>query len=639
MVRRRAATVLGAAVCGALSAAVIVHSLAGGVPADVHLLASRDAKIRAGMTALDAHAPPLLGAARPDIGFPPAVASANPRLPGEFFPLAVGDEAGSALYPELLGHAAGDAAPGRVVHWAYVVLMGVLAAIFPLAVAVAFRSLLAGAAAPLVLWSVLDVLPAKDVYWLPAWAFLFAIPVLQALHVRAARRRALGPGLVLALVGLSLLGGLVSSVRGRTGAPLLAGALLVLVAHERAWGRRAALAVPLLVAYVAIGSLAIPALRSERDHAIGHPELSGLYINRHATWHSVYIGLGYRPNRYGIRYNDDVAYAEAARLRPGVRPYSAEYESVLRARVLHLARSDPSFVADAIWSKTRRAVADGVQPFRFALVALPFAFLLAPRRRTFGFQLLLVAPALVVALAAPVLAVPLDTYELAFVAACGLVWLAALGALLARAELLVRAAAAGRPELRSALAALASRRVWAAAGSAALLGLGLALTVPSRASSAADTAASLAVPLQPVDSLGGRVVESWRFGGASGWLWFTPHRTVTADGLAVRTIGRASAYQGTSPSRTLPPGSYRAVLDGTVADGQLELGVLDRTQNRWLAEALFDSREPGFGRERMTASFQLSVRTPVAILLTNASVASKPARWTLRSASIRTAAG
>jgi hypothetical protein len=61
-------------------------------------------------------------------------------------------------------------------------------------------------------------------------------------------------------------------------------------------------------------------------------------------WHSLYSGLGWEANPYGIRWEDANAYAFARSVNPAALPYSEAYFAILKARVFELLRTYPGFI-------------------------------------------------------------------------------------------------------------------------------------------------------------------------------------------------------------------------------------------------------------------------------------------------------
>src|SRR6202035_5192594 len=83
-----------------------------------------------------------------------------------------------------------------------------------------------------------------------------------------------------------------------------------------------------------------------RDHRIG-VNLSAGTPTSHPLWHTLYVGLGYTSNRYGIHYLDGYAAAAAQETDAGVRYLSPAYASALHKQVDALIEHDPGFVAKA----------------------------------------------------------------------------------------------------------------------------------------------------------------------------------------------------------------------------------------------------------------------------------------------------
>ncbi|MBI4532289.1 MAG: hypothetical protein HY709_12300, partial [Candidatus Latescibacteria bacterium] len=74
-------------------------------------------------------------------------------------------------------------------------------------------------------------------------------------------------------------------------------------------------------------------------------------LRHHVFWHSVYIGLGFLNNTYGIQYLDEVAIEKVRSISPDVVYLSQEYETTLRNEVLRLMKDAPLFVLTNVFAK------------------------------------------------------------------------------------------------------------------------------------------------------------------------------------------------------------------------------------------------------------------------------------------------
>lgn len=92
-------------------------------------------------------------------------------------------------------------------------------------------------------------------------------------------------------------------------------------------------------------------LEKQRDgylQKLGKKNLTGSII--HPKWHSIYIGLGYLPNSYGIEYSDTIAADKVKSIQPQAFYCSTEYENVLRTECFKLLKSDIGFcVKTFLW--------------------------------------------------------------------------------------------------------------------------------------------------------------------------------------------------------------------------------------------------------------------------------------------------
>lgn len=233
-----------------------------------------------------------------------------------------------------------------------------------------FRSPLSRAAAVLALAG----LTAASVYlwdvYLAASAAVVATVPLLLYFLRSGKGV---PALAALLFGTGACLGAADHVRVGAGTAVLLFAGGTLLLHrELSRGARAAL-VAVLLAGAMVPHLFFRSVVAERDAYIARaaPAYRPPAVGN-PMWHSLYIGLGYVPNRHGIEYRDEVAIARVRAVAPHAAYLSPEYTRVLRDEVLRLAREEPGFVLRACAAKAAKLL---LYLAAFANVGL----LLAPR--------------------------------------------------------------------------------------------------------------------------------------------------------------------------------------------------------------------------------------------------------------------
>lgn len=180
-----------------------------------------------------------------------------------------------------------------------------------------------------------------DVYVFPALVALLGLTMLFVESIGLVRSLR---SLAVVLGAFSLFCIVATLFRGTSvavGAVVLAASLF---AFRRDGRRRTVLRV-LALAVVLLGPpLVLRATTRYRDVAFAGRDGAPL-LDRHMFWHSIYIGLGVAPNKYGIAYVDSSAINFVGRVAPTAGYQSPEYEAVLRRRFTQLVREDPLFVA------------------------------------------------------------------------------------------------------------------------------------------------------------------------------------------------------------------------------------------------------------------------------------------------------
>src|SRR3954451_10741146 len=189
------------------------------------------------------------------------------------------------------------------------------------------------------------------------------------------------------------------------------GAILIL--FRRSWPRLAKTGaiVLCLVAYLSVSTFGMAAARSIRESQLNGRQLAGSGTG-HPFWHTAYIGLGYLPNDWDIRYYDAIAYRDVLREDPKAMFLGPAYGGILRDRYFTLVGRDPLFYVEEQGAKVLVAsAAAGIALLALALAVPWLMFVDAGRprwRRDGGF----IRMAGAISPASPLLAPPASSYLL-----------------------------------------------------------------------------------------------------------------------------------------------------------------------------------------------------------------------------------
>src|SRR5262249_19935153 len=149
-----------------------------------------------------------------------------------------------------------------------------------------------------------------DIYWITAWSVLLGMPIVYVALRQRSRAKVALP--LLALAGL--VASFATSVRSGGGVGVALAALLVGVFALRGWRLRVAAGVIVVVAYLSIATFMFAGARAYRDH-VSHMPPSAV-PSSHSLWHPAYLGLGYLPNKWGIRWDDAFGQQAAQQVDP-----------------------------------------------------------------------------------------------------------------------------------------------------------------------------------------------------------------------------------------------------------------------------------------------------------------------------------
>lgn len=265
-----------------------------------------------------------------------------------FGPSAAVDDVGGYYFIPLISRSLGLSLPHSVdVFFAGVVGLGLLVGV--LGFLQLFRRWparwIACAGMAILAWAAFRV---GDVYSFFFATTAFAVPWVLGLTRRPDSALRLGSFCLM----LGLLSGVANTVRSYSGTAALLFACGIVLFQWTANKRHKALVLLCLGVGLLVPKLVIARKVAERD-AFLQAQCPGYSPRnaRHVIWHSVYIGLGYLQNDYGIRWNDSVAYEKVQSIAPGTSFGSPEYERILRTQVLSIVRQSPWFVFLTLASK------------------------------------------------------------------------------------------------------------------------------------------------------------------------------------------------------------------------------------------------------------------------------------------------
>jgi hypothetical protein len=406
---------------------------------DVTLESSRQAGIAGSIAVLDRGGPPLVV-----------------HRGGTYLPANEGDDEGIYLALGELGHWTGSHDPIGLFKAFSGAAMGAVAA---LAAPVAFLlldSLALALLAPLGVLASFPFLTNRDVYFTNAWIVLVGLPLAWLALERPWRWR----HVALALGAGALAASCCNAIRSHSATGVAVALAAVALLRSGPWRARIAALAVVAVCYAAVDPIGLSIVRS---HAYSEAHVSPTdRPAAHSLWHPTYLGLGYLPNRWGIRWSDRVGEETVHRIDPHAAYLSPRYEQILRRQYLSIVRHHPFWVARLYAVKLAALVWDAVKHGGVLALFLPVALAAARDRRRLGVRLLLLLPALVLAAIPPLLTLP-TTYDSGVIACLDLVGALALGAVVRRrwSGIDRRAALAGTLLLAAALACAVTTHVFA----------------------------------------------------------------------------------------------------------------------------------------------------------------------------------
>lgn len=592
------------------------------------------------MDVLNHGGPPLLGSKIP---WERAEHLAAPPV----YPANYGDDEGIYLYLPVAGHLLHASNPLVLLKWFFIGCMGLLVLAYPFVFYAIFGSISAAVVAPWVVAYRFAFLRNTDIYWMSAWILLFAVPLL--LLAFRLRRDHIRTSIAL-LVGADVAASFASSVRSGAGTPIFIASLFVAYFVIRSWRLRLVTAIGLFLANYSVSTGLFALVRLYRDHEVKMPAAMALVENSHSLWHPAYLGLGYLPNKFGIKWDDVVAMRAAQHVDPGIVYLSPHYNSILRHLYFNIVKSDPGFVFHTYFVKFAETLNGGLSRFAVPLIILPAACILGRKASVVRAGALLTVPGIITTLIPPVIALP-AVYSTGWLGAVGMLeilvvaWLATNIEWLAKSRrgfewqrlfeqtpvpLLVEMVRGVRPDVL---------RVGRTAGISILaVACAAAIVFPVRRATASvlrenspletrQVLSSIPAPPSPGPSVYRTALRSRL---APGWSATVGTTLAWSDRrVSVTTTPISDGYQLASGALKLRPGNYTVNIRGAVDSGGLSLAVADLKTQRFLAQSSYWSGQEFGPDQQMAASFTVPHSTSVRVILMNWQFGSGTSRWTL----------
>ena len=251
----------------------------------------------------------------------------------------------------------------------------------------AFATLLIWLGAPIAALVLMLLGPVEYLGWMglsPHWAFIGAVSLAAILPLAIAAR---AHGLLTRRAGAAWIGfgiamlAFVTLLRESIG--LMGLVVTVLVLAWTAWRRTAKPSQIILVLVLTVVAFMTPRWTVMARDGLFDME-PAQRLERHGLSHTLYLGLGFIENKWGIRYDDAYGEELAKQLRPDIEFCSPEYFRLMWRLYLERLVEDPGEIARLYYEKARMLLsAPTVQPGpSFGLVVAIGLLILAVAGRT-----------------------------------------------------------------------------------------------------------------------------------------------------------------------------------------------------------------------------------------------------------------
>ncbi|MFU2207802.1 hypothetical protein [Solidesulfovibrio sp. C21] len=276
-------------------------------------------------------------------------------------------------------------------------------------------------------------------YWAPSLAVIVAYMTVAAMLLEHRLRKgtlfffASGCGLIVGVLGLLRQDATLIAQGSMMLFVLVHGLILLIRAAKKTPPPRQSKKI-FLVSLIFILTTMLPAF-AYREMLHVHQVLTGtrhdIGAGVHGVWHNLYIGLGYYPNKYGIKWDDSVGAAHAVREDPTATFGSKKYMPTLRRLYFRILVNDSVFFMATTAKKCLEMLQrlGGITCVAFLGTVTLLLFASSCRGRFFLYSTFILFPAwtIIVASVPPVLTIPVVPYAVGAQTAmlCGLAFVIA----------------------------------------------------------------------------------------------------------------------------------------------------------------------------------------------------------------------
>lgn len=237
----------------------------------------------------------------------------------------------------------------QAIHLFFYALFGIALSVTALCLILQFRTLLPRTVAMMGLLSLTALMSMKgfvDVYIIAHCTVFTMVPLFMFKNYTSWAR-------TLILGGCGLLIGYSNLTRTHAGTGVLLFILLWLALHQSLSKKDKLIGLITLACGICIPYTHFHKLIQARDaYLAAHNPSYRPLPHSHPKWHSIYIGLGFIDNPYGITYLDEVAIDKVKSIDPSVSYCSPEYETILKHQCLQLLKKNPLFIVKNVLRKS-----------------------------------------------------------------------------------------------------------------------------------------------------------------------------------------------------------------------------------------------------------------------------------------------
>lgn len=342
---------------------------------------------------------------------------------GNYISVGISDDRGIFIYIPLISKYLNIKSPTDCLQLLQRFAVAIVMVCYPIIFYYIFNSVIVAIYVPIFVHEQFIIFSSyTDVYWVQQWIIILCLPIIWFLLKKPWNNIS-----IYIVIFLTLVSSFANSIRSNSSLGIFVLLLLIVIIKSKRQFNVTKFAITILtmvLVYFSISTFTVNVIKEHRNKII--PELAKINDIDHPFWHTMYLGLSFIPNKYGISYDDSIADKKVKSINPNAGFLTKEYDVILKKEYFSIIRNDPKFFIELNVAKAKKILSLVNINTYFQLILLFIVLLVvfkAKENQQIKIYLLSLIPVGCISLIPTFIAIPVQNYLLGFIGVINCMWL------------------------------------------------------------------------------------------------------------------------------------------------------------------------------------------------------------------------